>query len=266
MNTLKITVLMFAGLIIMNSCSNEPLIQKTPVNDVTVIFIDKSGSVNINEGVLKKLKSKLDEVVSKNMKTTGDKLSTYFIHQNTSSKDLYKSFEISSALPFDFFQKNTNDQERTVRQFESKLKIEQELIFRSLCEALELLPNRENRTTTGSDILGTLKVAHDFFNESDSIANKHIVYISDMIECMPKTHNFYKSLPESNQAAIEMANHDFERITQMWPELKNSAQFKGTDVQVFIPRNILDDNQTVSVLEYYYKKIFEKVSATYKQN
>ncbi|OFX27010.1 MAG: hypothetical protein A2033_16070 [Bacteroidetes bacterium GWA2_31_9] len=265
MKNFKITFLVFV--LFVQSCTEETTETQTLMrNKAVIIFLDKSDSPHFTAKSLNNLRNKLINVVSENLNMCNDKLAIYFIHENTSSCDLYQSFKISSTLPSNFSQLNPEDKERAKRQLQNNLEMEKQLISKVLLTALELPANKENQTTNGSDIWGSLHVCHKFFSETDSSTVKHVYYVSDMLECMPNTVNFYKKMPESNPDAIEIAKQDCKLIMQMWPELKDTRCFAGLEVNVFIPREALDDDKSVSRMEYYWKTIFEKFGATYKQN
>lgn len=215
----------------------EPTPEKLLPNN-TLIFIDKSDNKPLSDGIKKDFKIKLRNIVRNNIRSSEDRLAISFIYRDT-PRELYKSFVL-------------------------ELKFQQELILQACYKALELPPDSNNGSTSGSDLWSTIAIANSVFADVDPNSIKYVYYFSDMVQNTP-IRSFYKTqnLPKDNPAAIKMAKDDLKRIRDQFPELKNN-HLKDANITVYQPRAALDNNTASSRLFYYWKTIFEEMGAKYK--
>jgi hypothetical protein len=198
-----------------SNAGREETPQLTAPNVASVVFFDKSLSVNPSDAFIRqKYQQALTKLIADNITQKGDRLEVYFIHDNTAKG---KALErVAQSEKEDVSSANQTDAEAAQTSFEVSLQKEQQKFLR---EAYTLLvtPNasRSNRYT---DILASLPIL-------DRLAERNLqvraYYFSDMVESMPGANqrDFQQTPPRSTEQAETWAKQDAERLKPALPHL-----------------------------------------------
>ena len=177
----------------------------SPPTTHTLIFVDHSVSTGAHPDARTLFADSLARIVDHNMRTAGDRLSLFFVHEKTLSKAHHlditndispvadKQFEDEQALArARHKQKTTQFVTETTRRLQAAL----------------TSPPISSSFTEWTDLWGTLGVASTTLAPS---ADKHVLYyFSDMFESMPgpQRRNFDRSPPQSRSQAERWAQTD----------------------------------------------------------
>ena len=215
--------------LVFSACGSEKEATKTlpdaPV--YTVVFLDKTQSVNINKQyVNEKYRRALTEIVENNMKNKGDKLEVYFIHENTSKA---RAMSVMVRTEKDNLEgANATDKETIETAFQLSLQREKRIFLTQLLTKL-------NQTNTGSsnlstDIWASLPV---IAKASESGAEVKVYYFSDMIESVKGVdrRDFHLRPPHNDTEAEEEAKTDYKNLKQYaigTPQVTIVSPFEAT--------------------------------------
>ena len=217
----------------------------------TIIFIDKTQSVNVNERfVAQKYQQAIRDLVQNNIRQAGDQLEVYFIHENT-SKARALSLTCRSELENAAQNLSPTDREAAQTAFEMALKREQTMF---LSQSLAKL-NQQNGGSSNqmTDIWASLPVVA---KASENGAEVKVYYLSDMIESMrgAERRDFHKQGPQTNDQAQEWAKTDAQKLKE---NNLNAAQIK-----ILLPfeptASTRENNPTVTL---YWKTLFQELGA-----
>ena len=209
----KIKYIALSGLIfLLTSCGGEKekaaALPDAPV--YTLIFLDKTQSVNINKAyVNEKYRQTLTDIMENNMKNKGDKLEVYFIHENTSkaralSLTIRSEKEVNDGA-------NATDREAIETAFQLSLQREKSIFLRQLL--LKLNQQNTGSSNQSTDIWASLPV---IAKAGESGAQVSVYYFSDMIESVKGAdrRDFHKQPPVSDTQAEEEAKSDVKKLEQ----------------------------------------------------
>ncbi len=241
---------MALGLLLLAACGGEEE-QKQEIRPIqSIIFIDKSTSVlNDPEYVTRKYAKALQEVVNNNIRTKGDRMDIYYIHENTSKAQAFSGV-CKAAILEDTIHASPNDKEAIKNDFELALRKEKSDF---LNQALTQL-TRQNETATNqqTDIWASFEVVDRIAEPNAEI---EVYYLSDMVESMPGANrrDFHSTPPKSREQAEGWATADAATIKKMIkPELA-----KRLSIYFILPfkptSSTKENNPNVT---YYWEKIF----------
>lgn len=176
----------------------------------TLIFLDKTQSVNINKAYVNdKYRQRLTDIVESNMKNKGDKLEVYFIHENTSkaralSLTIRSEKEVNDGA-------NATDREAIETAFQLSLQREKSIFLRQLL--LKLNQQNTGASNQSTDIWGSLPVIAKASESGDQVS---VYYFSDMIESVKGAdrRDFHRQPPVSDAQAEEEAKSDLKKLEQ----------------------------------------------------
>lgn len=193
----------------LTSCSPEQQ-TKTPDPTYTLIFIDKTCSVNAdNAFVADKYGKAIDQIITDNIHQQGDRLDVYFIHENT-SKARALNVTVRSEME-DVAAASPTDREAAETEFTLLLNREKAGIKKRVLQQL----NAQNTSASNqrTDIWASLPVLEKA-NESDMVVRAY--YLSDMIESVPgpDRRDFQKSPPNSTAQADDWAKTDAKQLSR----------------------------------------------------
>lgn len=214
----------------------------------TLVFLDKTQSVNVNQNFVQaKYRQQLNELVVNNMKNKGDKLEVYFIHENT-SKAKALSLTVHSEKE-GLENANATDREAIETAFQMALQREQGIFLR---QALAKL-NQQNTgaSNQATDIWASLPI---LAKAAEGGAQVRVYYFSDMIESVKGAdRRDFHHLPPANDAQAEAwAKADARRMEQYaigTPEVTVVSPFEPT-------ASIKENNPHVT---HYWQILFQEL-------
>ncbi len=199
---------------LLTSCSSEQE-TKSPDPTYTLIFIDKTRSVNVdNAFVAEKYGTVIDKIIADNINQQGDRLDVYFIHENT-SKARALSITVRSEME-DVSTVSPTDREAAETEFALLLNREKAIIRKRVLQQL----NAQNAGASNqrTDIWASLPVLEKA-SESGMVVKAY--YLSDMIESVPartgaadNRRDFQKLPPKSSAQADEWAKADATQLNR----------------------------------------------------
>jgi hypothetical protein len=238
-------------LLLATSCSSEK--EKKPATDspiYTLIFMDKTRSVNVNEAfVAQKYQQILSDLVTQNVRQKGDKVEVYFIHENTSKA---KALSLTCRTETeDLSAMNATDREGAQTTFDLMLDREKMIFSRQITSKLAIQNLSTSRQNT--DIWGSLPV---IAKAAETGMEVKVYYLSDMIESMKGAdrRDFHHNAPTNNQEAQSWAKADAKTLksyTLGAAEIKMALPFEPTS-------STKENNPTITV---YWNTLLQELGA-----
>lgn len=192
------------------SCSTESRNDKPADPIHTLIFMDKSLSLNTNQAyVSEKYDGILDDIVTNNIRTTGDQITVYFIHENT-AKARALSLRVSSEMD-DISHASPTDVEAAEVAFGLSLQREKARFRQQLQRKLADVNKEASNQRT--DILASIPLIADAGAEGQTVI---VYYLSDMVESIVSRNatgrDFHKTPPASEIEADDWAKADAKKM------------------------------------------------------
>ncbi len=198
------------GLAIFGCSSEKEKPVQTEEPTYTLIFIDKSVSVNVNQAfVNQKYTQEISNLIEANLHTKGDKVEVYFIHDNT-SKARALSQSVRSEMD-DVSNASPTDREAARAAFDLSLQREKTMIRQRVLQQL----TRQNGSLSNqrTDIWASLPV---IAKANESGMPVKVYYLSDMLESMKGSgrRDLHESPPRDDAQAEEWAKADAGKLKQ----------------------------------------------------
>lgn len=216
----------------------------------TLVFMDKTQSVNINKAfVAQKYQQILSDLVEQNIRQKGDKLEVYFIHENT-QKARALSLTCRTQVD-DISHMNATDREAAQTTADLTLQRERMLFLRQLIAKLGIQNVGNSQRYT--DIWASLPVIN---KAAETGAEVKVYYLSDMIESMrgANRRDFHTTPPQDNAQADNWAKADAKQMKQYAlnaAEIKIALPFDPTS-------STKENNPTVT---QYWSTLLEELGA-----
>lgn len=244
----RLVILFFASLFIAACGDSEKQNKATAPNIHTLIFIDKTESVNVSlPFVAQKYQQALNSIIEQNINKSGDQLEVYYIHENTSKA---RCLSLMSRTEMeDLSGMNATDQEAAKTSYELSIKKERDFILKQAINKL----NQQNNTASNleTNISASVPV---IAKASEGQAVVKVYYFSDMVESVKTGRDFHIKAPKDNNEADEWAKADADKF-------KNYT-FNGPEVTMILPfeptSSSKENNPTVT---HYWQKFFEGLGA-----
>jgi hypothetical protein len=196
-------------LVFLNACSSDKdKPAKTDDPTYTLIFIDKTRSVNVNKDfVARKYQQAIADIVEQTIHQKGDKLEVYFIHENT-SKARALNVTVRSEMD-DISAASPTDREAAETEFNLTLTREKAQIRQRVFQ--QLMAQNVGSSNQETDIWASLPV---IAKANESGATVRVYYLSDMIESVKGNgrRDFQVKPPKDNTQADEWAKTDAESL------------------------------------------------------
>ena len=220
----------------------------TPVH--SLVFLDKSVSVHTEKDfVRQKYEKALADLIEQNIRGEGDRLSLYFVHENTTKA---KALELrSTAHREEASAMNATDAEAAQTEFEVVLQKERQRFLQQALAQLALTNHQESRQTT--DLWASLEVISKVAKADEST---RVYYFSDMVESVKAVgrRDFHLHPPASAEEAERWAKADA-------PVLKKQigpARLQTVQIAMVLPfeptSSTKQNNPTVT---HYWETLFE---------
>lgn len=202
-------ILLFLALIALVACSSDKdKPQKVDEPIYTLIFLDKTRSVNVDASfVRQKYQRALTSIIEENIRQKGDKLAVYFIHENTAKARALnltartEMEDVSAASP--------TDREAAETEFGLALNREKATIRQRVLQ--QLVAQNTGASNQQTDIWASLPVIEQ---ANETGATVKVYYLSDMVESVKglDRRDFHVRPPTGNAQADEWAKTDAKQL------------------------------------------------------
>ena len=188
------------------SCSNagKKYEEVEEARTCSMIFIDKSVSVNINKKFINEKYTKvINQLIDENVKAKGDKIEVYFVHENTGQG---KATEVVCRTEKgDLVGASSTDSEAIKTEYNLLLDKERS-IFKRIVFA-QLASQNTSSSKNSTDLLAALPLID---KEIAKGYNMKVYFLSDMVESMnaPNRRDFHTNPPFDDAAAVGWARED----------------------------------------------------------
>ncbi|MVM40021.1 hypothetical protein GO730_24375 [Spirosoma sp. HMF3257] len=216
----------------------------------TLIFLDKTRSVNVNKSfIAQKYQKVLTDIIEQNIRQKGDKLDVYFIHENT-SKARALSLTVRSEME-DVSAASPTDREAAETEFNLMLTREKAQIRQRVFQ--QLVAQNTGSSNQETDIWASLPV---IAKANETGATVKVYYLSDMIESVkgPARRDFQVKPPKDNAQADEWAKADAEQLKRY--------TIGSPDISMILPfepnASIKENNPAVT---QYWQTLFSALGA-----
>lgn len=219
---------------------------------LTVIFFDKSGSVDYSKTTerLSKAKKGIEDNLKLNFKNNGDKIYIYYIHSSTAGGSLVKDYQLKIKRCDTIKDETERDECETfnIRLLRDKRKkINTELTN-------NLLEKNPHNTQNETDIYASLERLSEVFVK-DKAVSKTVLYLSDMIHSTKEVDLEYR-LVKDREKCEKMAQEHWEVFIKKY-KIKVSL-FKNVHISAIVPDENLNPLKKKEFLKYYWEEVFEK--------
>ncbi len=234
----------------------------TAQDRTTVVFIDKTMSVEQDSLVHENNCQWLRKIVKENVQEAGDKIILSFIFENTSS--LANKYEFTYRPPKPQTGRMSSSEARIV-----KVKYAKRLRSYKKRFSKKILDKAFSSSLTGSstDVIGTIKLLSDFSKETQQPIKSF--YFSDMQECSHFRElacgNRTKKVTTYNQAQL-LGKEDYQRVQQRY-QLARDCLRQVSEITVIFPAKEMDTNTSYAILPQYWTVLFKSLgvkSITYR--
>jgi len=187
----------------------------------TLVFLDKTRSVDPNDNFVKtKYAAAIKKLVDRNIRTEGDVLEVYFIHENTSKA---RAMTIRSrTVKEDTEGLSPTDREAADNAYDLSIKKERQVIYNALMQKF-MEPNT-SASNSETNISASVPVISAALETSPDV---HAYFFSDMVESMRSGRDFHSRAPQSPEQALTWAKEDAGRYA--------SHHLNGAEVHVILP-------------------------------
>jgi hypothetical protein len=238
-------------LLFITACSSNKD-KPTQTNDpaFTVIFLDKTRSVNVNKAfVARKYQQAINEIIEQNIHQKGDRLEVYFIHENT-AKARALNLTVRSEME-DVAAASPTDREAAETEFTLLLNREKAQIRQRVLQ--ELAEQNTGSSNQATDIWASLPVLAKA-NESGAMVKAY--YLSDMVESVKGSgrRDFQKTPPKDNNQADDWAKADAKQLKRY--------EIGSPDITMILPfepnASVKQNNPAVT---QYWQTLFNELGA-----
>lgn len=244
----RLVILFFVFIFIAACGDSEKQNKATAPNIHTLIFIDKTESVDVNKPfVAQKYQQALNSIIEQNINKAGDQLEVYYIHENTSKA---RCLSLMSRTEMDDMNgMNATDQEAAKTSYELSIRKERDFILKQAVNKL----NQQNNSASNleTNISASVPV---IAKAAEGQSTVKVYYFSDMVESVKAGRDFHIKSPKDNAEAEEWAKTDANKF-------KNYT-LNGPDVTMILPfeptSSSKENNPTVT---FYWQKFFENLGA-----
>jgi hypothetical protein len=219
----------------------------------SMIFIDKSVSVNVNKKfVNQKYTQVINQLIDENVKSKGDKIAVYFVHENTGKG---KAAElVCRSEREDLSGASSTDSEAISTEYNMSLDKEKS-IFKKVVFS-QLAAQNTSSSKDNTDLWATLPLIDKTVAKG---FNVKVYFLSDMVESM-KTKNrrdFHTNPPVDDAAAVGWARED---VLGMKPNLPNIGLAQIFVAKPFEPTASRKNNNPA--ISAYWQRLFMELGVS----
>lgn len=204
----RVIALFFLLTVLACSSGNDKAKMTSDEPIYTLIFLDKTRSVDVNKAfVAQKYQQAITDVIEQNIRQKGDKLDVYFIHENT-SKARALNVTVRSEME-DVSAASPTDREAAETEFNLQLTREKAQIRQRVIQ--QLATQNTGSSNQETDIWASLPA---IAKANETGATVKVYYLSDMIESVKGAgrRDFQVKPPKDNAQADEWAKTDAEAL------------------------------------------------------
>lgn len=205
------------------SCSSKDKYENSKVepNTCSMIFIDKSVSVNVNKAFVNEKYTKvINQLIDDNVKAKGDKIEVYFVHENTAKG---KATEMVCRSEMEQIEgASTTDSEAIATEFNRSLQRERSIYKKMVLTQLSTQNTSSSKNST--DITAALPLIDQQIAKG---YNVKAYFLSDMVESMqkPNRRDFHRNPPTDDAAAVGWAREDVVALKPLLPNITTATIF-----------------------------------------
>ncbi|WP_367914040.1 hypothetical protein [Leadbetterella sp. DM7] len=207
---MKKAFILLLGGILLGACSETTKNEADlpPANTYTLVFFDKTQSVNPNDTFVKtKYSSAIRNLVDQNIRTEGDILEVYFIHENTSKA---RALTVKSRTAKESTEGlSPTDLEAASNAYDLSIKKERQMIYNALMQKLmesnSSASNSETNISAGIPVIATALATYP---------DVKAYFFSDMVESMRSGRDFHSRPPQNREQAQSWAREDAGKYAQ----------------------------------------------------
>ncbi len=238
-------------LLLLCACSsNKDKPAKTDEPTFTVIFLDKTRSVNVNKAfVARKYQQAINDIIEQTIHQKGDQLEVYFIHENT-AKARALNLTVRSEME-DVSAASPTDREAAETEFTMLLNREKAQMRQRVLQ--ELAEQNTGSSNQATDIWASLPV---LAKANESGATVKAYYLSDMVESVKGSNrrDFQVKPPKDNAQAEEWAKTDAKALKRY--------EIGSPDITMILPfepnASVKQNNPTVT---QYWQTLLNELGA-----
>ncbi|MBC7920577.1 MAG: hypothetical protein H7Z75_05745 [Ferruginibacter sp.] len=226
-----------------------------PVPVHSVLFFDKSVSMNVaTDFIRRKYEGALAGLIEQNIRTEGDRLSVYFIHENTSKA---RALQVTATARLeDVSSLNDTDAEAVRTEFEVTLQKERQRFLEQARNQLGLVNTGTSNQTT--DLWATLAVLSKVAKPGETTK---AYYFSDMVESVPGPgrRDFGRLPPAGADQAEAWAGQDAERLRKRL----DSARLRNVQIRMVLPFEPTSSSKLNNPsVTHYWETLFVRLGIT----
>lgn len=213
----------------------------------SMIFMDKSISVNVNKKFINEKYTKIiSQLIDENVKANGDKVEVYFVHENTGkgkAADMVCRTEKDEMVGA-----SSTDSEAISTEYTMSLAKEKS-VFKKIVLAQLVLQNVSS-SKYSTDLWAALPLIDKAVAKG---YNVKVYFLSDMVESMKNTNrrDFHSNPPVDDAAAVGWARED---VIAMKPNLTNIGLAQIFIVKPFEPTASRKKNNPA--ISAYWQRLF----------
>jgi hypothetical protein len=247
-NRLKKTLFLIPSVFIL-SCSNsgDKYQEVEEPKTCSMIFIDKSVSVNVNKKFVNEKYTKIiNQLIDENVKQKGDKIEVYFIHENTAKG---KATDLTSRTEKGDTQgASSTDSEAIATEYNMSMEKERS-VFKKIVFS-QLAAQNTSTSKNNTDILAALPLIDKAAAKGFTVK---VYFLSDMVESMkaPNRRDFHVNPPVDDAAAVGWAREDAANLKANLPNITMSQIFIAKPFEPTASRK--KNNPAVSA---YWQRLF----------
>lgn len=237
-------------------CDPAPPPTCAPAGQRAVVFFDRSASATGDAASAEAFSKALGDLAGRALACEGDRVDGFLLFSNTGTA-YHENLEVLTK-PIDLTDVAEIDREGAVASWRSAMAQEREdlaALFQKKLVEREGIPREAQQET---DILGSLRVAAEAFEDAPDSTARRVLYLSDMRESTRRTRDFDIRPPANVAQAHEWAEADVTALVAAG-ELADRAL---SGVQVTVIRSTLGIGPEADAVRAYWKTAFEQLGAT----
>ena len=233
---------------------------KAACQNIALIFMDKSSSVNADQALLEKKQKTLESVFRQMIIEKGDQIILSYIFSNTASPSNVYKFPFNPPKPLDI---KMTKREKEVANVEHQLQVRRHK--KKLKEAFLAKALQYENSNTGTSVFGIFPLIKSVLEENPQ--SKVSVYVfSDLEECtdFQKLYCPGGTTFSSYVEAENLACSDLQRAKEHFL-IEDNLLESIASLDVYLPSKDLDESDSFVYLPKYWQKVFEGLGLSNSQ-
>lgn len=230
------------------ACSSEEKTAEGPAQPThTLIFIDKTASVSMADNyVVNKYQQIIKDAIANNIQNADDKLSVYFIHENTAKG---KSISLTSRTPA-IETEGMSETDMAAAKSTHDLMLKKEHLLFTKQALNKLMEQNAGTSYQETDIAATIPIINNALSSGEKV---EAYFLSDMIESKKGARDFHISPPSASESESWSAE-DAKKFAD--------ANLIGADVYMVLPfKPTASSKENNPNVTDYWQKLFSELGA-----